>query len=85
MRLIFYSFTIANSSSFNDVELAIAEPMIEWKNTEHGTWVMQHCNNLTYHIIEDNVRFCHKIDIVGTLTPGPALTEYLIKWHNKES
>lgn len=85
MKLIFHSLTIANSLSFDDVELAIAEPLIEWKNTEQGAWVMKHGVNLTYHIIEDIAKSCYKIDIVGTIIPGPTLTEYLIKWHKKES
>jgi hypothetical protein len=78
MKLIFHSFPIGD---VEDPEIAIADPIHKWQQTDHGKWVMEHAIDLAYHIAVDDYSLGYRVAIHGYLEHGPQVTEYLLRWN----
>lgn len=80
MRLIFHEFIMGD---VDDVDIYVTEPIYNWQQTEHGRWVMEHAHDLTYLTGPDINTLGYKVSIVGDLAEGPQMTEYFLRWSNK--
>ena len=80
MRMIFHEFSMGD---VDDVDIYVAQPIWEWQQTEHGKWVMEHGQDLTYLTGPDVDTFGYKVSIVGDLPEGPHITEYFLRWPNR--
>jgi hypothetical protein len=81
MKITFYSFTMGD---VDDVDIFVAAPIYDWQQTDQGKWVMEHARDLRYHTSPDFSSFGYLITIRGEIDPGPRLTEYLLRWPQKE-
>lgn len=62
-----------------DPEIYIAQPIWEWQQTDHGSWCMQHGQNLTYHRVIDYAAYANKYTITGDFTDEDYLY-YNLRW-----
>lgn len=75
--IVFKTLRIADSQ---DPELYAAEPIIEWQNSEEGTWVMEHAiSQPSYRIRMCPDSWGHVVDIYGDLAPVNE-TYFRLKW-----
>ena len=77
MKITFYSFCLGDCE---DPDIYASEPIWQWQQTEHGTWVMANAHDLTYHTGPDLNGFGFKISIRGEIKDPKKLTEYFLKW-----
>lgn len=82
MQVTFHSFSMGD---VDDVDIYVAEPIYHWQQTEQGRWVMSHAQDLRYHTFADPATFGYRVSIRGDIKPGPLLTEYFLRWPQKES
>jgi hypothetical protein len=82
MRITFHTFQMGD---VDDVDIYVAAPIYDWQQTEHGQWVMKHARELRYYTRPDIAFWGTEIAISGDLEDGPLVTEYFLKWPNKES
>lgn len=82
MQVTFHSFSMGD---VDDVDIYVAEPIYHWQQTDHGRWVMQHARDLRYYTSTDHNTFGYHVTILGDIDPGPLLTEYFLRWPQKES
>lgn len=64
--MIFQTFTLGD---VEDPDLYIECALVDWKKTDKGQWLLEHCRDLTYSIAPDVSLFGQKITIRGSLTP----------------
>lgn len=62
-----------------DVEIYVAQPILEWQQTAHGKWVMQNASDLKYHTFVDYEYYGYHVVIEGCLE-GKQVTEYFLRW-----
>lgn len=82
MRITFHTFQMGD---VDDVDVYVAAPIYDWQQTEHGRWVMKNAQDLKYYTSADPSTFGYRVSIIGELEHGPLVTEYFLKWPNKES
>jgi hypothetical protein len=80
VKINFYRFNISDTV---DPAIAAAEPILTWQRTEHGKWVMQHAQDLTYHNQLDDKFWGYNVVIRGTLHDPRLVTEYFLRWPAK--
>lgn len=68
----------------DDVDIYVAEPIWRWQQTEQGQWVMAHAQDLKYYTSTDLNTMGYRVTIRGDIESGPLLTEYFLKWPQKE-
>lgn len=72
-----YRTTMAYS---DDPYLWAAEPLHEWKQTEHGTWCHDRCQgSLTFHCSPDVKTMGYSIAVTGDFTDEDLVYMYL-RW-----
>ena len=75
--MIFYSFFL---SDVEDPEIYAAGPILDWQNTEAGTWVMENAiDKPSFHITPDHNSYGYRVTITGKLTPK-ASTYFTLKF-----
>jgi hypothetical protein len=75
-----HEFTLHDA---DDPDLYAAVPMIEWQQTEKGTWVMEHAiESPSWYRYIDPVSYGYKYQIRARLR-GPDYTYYALKWCSK--
>ena len=78
-NLVVYEFTMYDA---DDPDLSAAHPLWEWENSEVGRWVMKHaCEVPIWHRIADPMTISYRYRITAKFM-GPALTEWILKYHN---
>lgn len=80
MRMTFHEFTMGD---VDDIDIYIADPIHKWQQTEQGRWVMTNARDLKYYTSPDPNTLGHRVAIRGEIEQGPLLTEYFLKWPNK--
>lgn len=78
MRITFHNFYL---SDVDDVDVYAAGPIHQWQQTEQGRWVSANAKNLMYYTNPDPYTLGYRVRISGVIEDGPALTEYLLKYH----
>jgi hypothetical protein len=63
-KVIFHSFTLGD---VDDPEIYAAEPIWKWQQTEHGQWVMEHCDDPVFTIHPDGTTWGHRVIISGVM------------------
>lgn len=81
MRIIFHTFTF-QMGNVDDVDIS---PIYDWQQTEHGRWVMKNAQDLKYYTSAVTNTFGYRVTIGGEIKDGPLVTEYFLRWPNKES
>ena len=66
-------------SDVEDPEIYAAKPLLDWQNSEHGKWIMQHGLDPTYHIQADYASYGYIVKITAHITPK-RWTEYCLKF-----
>jgi hypothetical protein len=68
-----------------DVDDAVyaADPLLAWKNTPHGEWVMANAHNLTWHQQSDALRWGTDVVVRGEINDPRKITEYFLRWPDK--
>ena len=74
-RRLVHSFLMGD---VEDPELYVALPISEWQSTDKGKWVMQHCNDPTFHIHPDHLQYGYRITITAGVTPK-RWTEFVLR------
>ena len=74
-----YLFHTFNIGDVEDPEIYAAQPILEWQQTEHGRWVMEHCPDPKYHIGAAPTNWGHAVNIYGPLDDYAAVI-FLLKW-----
>lgn len=82
MQVTFHSFILSDG---DDVDIYVAQPIYHWQHTEKGQWVMRHARDLQYHTTTDHNSYGYLVTISGDIESGPLLTEYFLRWPQKES
>lgn len=77
MRILFHRFRLGD---VDDVDLYLAMALEQWKDTDHGRWVMQHATNVRSFTGRDVVDMWYRADVIGELADGPLITEYALRW-----
>lgn len=62
-----------------DPEIACAEPIIKWQQTEMGKWVMKHGLDPTFNIYTDPSTLGYQIAITAHITPK-RWTEFCLRF-----
>jgi hypothetical protein len=81
MKITFHRF---NMGDVDDIDIYVADPIYRWQQTEQGRWVMENAHDLTYHTQPDDKFWGYDVAIRGSLTDPLKITEYFLKWPNKE-
>lgn len=81
MRFTFYKF---NLGDVDDIDVYAAGPIYDWLQTQKGRWVEENATDLKFYTEIDNLRWGYNCAVCGNLE-GPAATEYMLRWHNRES
>jgi hypothetical protein len=74
------TFRRFNIGDVEDPDIAVAPLILEWQETAHGTWVMQHAHDLTYHTQHDAQFWGIDVAIRGELRDPRLVTEYFLRW-----
>jgi len=72
--------------SLDDVDDPVvyaALPLGEWLDTDQGRYCKEHFTDLTYSISPNVERFGYTCVITAMVDPGPALSQYLLKWPSR--
>ena len=77
MKILFTTFLMGD---VDDVDIYVAQPIYDWQQTKHGSWVMENVNDLKYYTSTDPTTLGYRISICGEIPDGPQLTEYLLKY-----
>lgn len=82
MKINFFRCNIAD-----DVDVAVyaAEPILAWQRTPHGSWVMAHAHDLTWHHRSDPQYWGTDILVRGELRDPRLVTEYFLRWPQHKS
>lgn len=75
-EITFHTFTMGD---VDDPEVYVAQPIYEWQQTEHGKWVMAHCNDPKFQFGSVTYSFGHRVRLYGELTDKDAVFHEL-KW-----
>ena len=75
-RRLVYKFQLGD---VEDPEIYASQPILDWQNSEHGRWVMEHGLDPTFHIIADYMTYSYVINITAHITPK-RWTEYCLKF-----
>ena len=78
-KVFFHSFRMGD---VEDPEIYAAQPIYEWQQTEHGQWVLAHCDDPVFHIGPDYMGF--KITLSGLLQEQDAVFHEL-KWGTRDT
>ena len=79
-EVIVHEFTMGD---VEDPDLYAAQPLIEWEKSELGQWIMRNAADTpTWYRMADPATYGYKYQIRAKLM-GPALTEWLLKYHFK--
>ena len=78
-QYVFHTFRMGD---VEDPELYASMPIIEWKSTDQGQWVMEHCPDPQYSIKPDRFAWGQTVEIHGPLEEKDAML-FLLKWGNK--
>jgi hypothetical protein len=76
---VFHSFKMGD---VDDPEIYAAMPIMEWKATSQGRWVMDHCADPQYRFRQDPQSWGHRVELFGELDDKHAVV-FLLKWGNK--
>jgi hypothetical protein len=76
---VFHSFKIGD---VDDPEVYAYFPIAEWKKTEQGQWVMEHCSDPQYRFRANPQSWGHQVEIYGPLSEPDAVI-FLLKWQNQ--
>ena len=79
MKITFRRFNIPD---VEDPDIAVAPLILEWQETTHGAWVMQHAHNLQYYTQPDTQFWGIDVAIRGELRDPRLVTEYFLRWPN---
>lgn len=82
MNITFYNF---NMGDVDDVDVYVAQHLYQWQQTEHGQWVMNHAEDLTYHTQPDGLHWGYDVIVTGSIRDPRQRTEYFLRWPKKES
>jgi len=76
-----HSLVYCHTMAYNeDPYLWAAEPLCEWKLTEHGMWCHEHClGALTFHCSPDVKTMGYSITVTGDFTDEDLVYMYL-RW-----
>jgi len=67
---------------FRSPEIYAAMPIMEWKATKQGQWVMDHCPDPQYRFRKDPQSWGHRVELFGELDDKHAVV-FLLKWGSK--
>jgi hypothetical protein len=76
---VFHSFMMGD---VDDPEIYAAMPIMDWKATEQGRWVMEHCSDPQYRFRQDPQSWGHRVELFGQLDEKHAVV-FLLKWGSK--
>ena len=77
-EVVVHTFTMGD---VEDPDIYIASPISDWQQTDHGSWVMKHGRDPTYHLMSDPINFGHKVIITAYIKPK-RWTEYVLRgWY----
>ena len=71
-----YSFNIAD---VEDPYIHAAHPLLEWQNSEMGTWVMKNGLDPTFHTQVNYTTYGYTVNITAHITDR-RWTEFLLRW-----
>jgi hypothetical protein len=74
--ILFHSFRMGD---VEDPDIYVAQPIYEWQQTEHGQWVMSHCEDPVYNIRPDVSYMGYRVTITGEITDKDA-TFHQLRW-----
>ena len=78
-ELVVHQFTMGD---VEDPDLYAAQPLYEWERTDKGQWVMNNAYETpSWYRMADVVTYGYKYQIRAKFA-GPALTEYLLRYHS---
>ena len=63
----------------DDVEVYAAQPIHEWLQTEHGKWVQERCDDLSWHTMVNPAIYGYSVILQGNITDQHA-TEYHLRF-----
>ena len=63
----------------DDVEVYAAQPIYEWLQTEHGKWVQERCEDLSWHTHANPYTYGYSVILRGSITDQHA-TEYYLRY-----
>lgn len=75
-----FNFHTIKIGDVEDPEIYIADPILQWQQTEHGKWVMENASDLTYCRQSDDFHLGYKFVIRGSINDAQKVTEYLLRW-----
>ena len=79
MKIEVHRLTIGDS---DDPEIIAGFVLGDWTKTDKGAWCQQHFRDLTYHCCPNMNTWGYDIIVSGDIDPGPALTEFMLRWPN---
>ena len=62
-----------------DVEIYAAEPIYAWQQTDQGQWIMEHCPDPQFRLINDEYAWGYSVNISGPLNDQDAVY-FKLKW-----
>lgn len=78
-QVIVHTFVLGD---VDDPDLYAAEPIYNWQQTDHGKWVMEHCEDVpVWNRYLEPMNYGHKYMIAATFDTKK-LTEYYLRWGN---
>jgi len=63
-----------------DPEIYAAQPILDWQQSEHGKWILEHSLDPTYRITADYASYGYLINITAHITPK-RWTEYCLRFN----
>ena len=75
-QYVFHTFRMGD---VEDPEIYASMPIIDWKATELGQWVMEHCPDRQYTIEPDEFAWGHTVVVHGPLDEKDAVV-FVLKW-----
>ena len=75
-QYVFHTFKMGD---VDDPEIYAAMPIMEWKATEQGQWVMKNCLDPQYRFCQDSQSWGHRVELFGGLDDKHAVV-FLLKW-----
>lgn len=71
-----------NMGDVEDPEIYVAQPILDWQQTEKGQWVMKHGKDPQYHMNLEPITYGYQVLITSHITPK-RWTEYCLRFLDK--
>ena len=63
----------------DDIEVYASQPIYEWLQTEHGKWVEERCEDLSWHTLANPATYGYTVILQGSIKDKDA-TEYYLRF-----